>query len=543
MSLRRIAHQPSPHAPLHDVAATRAWEARAQAKLPPHALMQRAGEAVYRLGAAIAPHARRVWVVCGGGNNGGDGLLAAVRWQQRLQPIGGEVAVTWLGSEDHLPPDARHALGVARGCGLRWTPEPPSQTDLAIDALFGIGLRRPPHGEALRWIAHLQERSGPVLCVDLPSGLDADRGEWLAPTPLQANPQRHTLALLTLKPGLFTGQGREAAGHLWFDDLDTSLPDAEAPPPAAWLHGQTVLAEAPRRWQHGAHKGRHGNLLIVGGQLPDARQPGMTGAAVLAARAGLHAGAGRVYVGLLPGPDTTGAAWPAFDPLQPELMLRSAAQLRDLAREPDSVSVCGCGGGQALAAVLPDWLPHSPRLVLDADALNAIAREPRWQQALARRAEAGLHTVLTPHPLEAARLLGTDTMQVQRDRLRAAQTLADTWRCVVVLKGSGSITAAPGLPPRINASGNGLLATAGTGDVLAGLIGARLCLAPTRSPIDPAALQALVADAVYAHGRVADTWPTNRLTLCAGDMPACLGQGGSSDHQQADLQQNDEHQH
>jgi hydroxyethylthiazole kinase-like uncharacterized protein yjeF len=161
--------------------------------------------------------------------------------------------------------------------------------------------------------------------------------------------------------------------------------------------------------------------------------------------------------------------------------------------------VCGCGGGEAVRAVLPRVLAQAPRLVLDADALNAVADTPSLAQPLAERAQRGHTTVLTPHPLEAARLLGSSREAVQADRLAAAQALADRWGCVVLLKGSGSVIAAPGAAPRINPTGNARLATAGTGDVLAGLVGARLAAGQ-------AAAQA-AADAAFVHGQAADLAP------------------------------------
>jgi hydroxyethylthiazole kinase-like uncharacterized protein yjeF len=172
--------------------------------------------------------------------------------------------------------------------------------------------------------------------------------------------------------------------------------------------------------------------------------------------------------------------------------------------------VCGCGGGDAVRDVLPQVLSQAPRLVLDADALNAIAVDTSLQTLLIARSKRGskhqIATILTPHPLEAARLLGTSTAQVQADRLAAAQTLADLFGSVVILKGAGSIIAAPGLSPHINASGNAKLATAGTGDVLAGMVGA--VLAAGESAFSAACI------ATYRHGAAADQWP-EALSLTA----------------------------
>ncbi len=227
----------------------------------------------------------------------------------------------------------------------------------------------------------------------------------------------------------------------------------------------------------------------------------MTGAAVLAARAALHHGAGRVFVGLL---DETAMA---LDPVQPELMFRAVPTLA-LA---DMAVVCGCGGGDAVRAPLPRVLSTAKSVVIDADAINLIANDAQLQSLLTARGARGVATVLTPHPLEAARLLGTSAAEVQQDRLAAAQTLAERFACVVVLKGSGTIVAGPGQIAAINPTGNASLATAGTGDVLAGMVGA--ALAAGVPPFSAA------AHCVFAHGLAADDWPAMR-TLVASAMIA-----------------------
>jgi hydroxyethylthiazole kinase-like uncharacterized protein yjeF len=167
-----------------------------------------------------------------------------------------------------------------------------------------------------------------------------------------------------------------------------------------------------------------------------------------------------------------------------------------------AVVVCGCGGGDAVAELLPTVLAQAPTLVLDADALNAIARDSHLQARLQERNRSGWITVLTPHPLEAARLLGSDTATVMSDRLAAAQSLSDRFAAICVLKGSGSVISAPGRMPMINASGNAALATAGTGDVLAGMIGSALALPP--GSFEQTVQR--VAGAVHQHGRIADRW-------------------------------------
>lgn len=495
--------------PVHGVASTRAIEQWAQAQLPPHTLMQRAGLAIARLARALAPHARAGWVASGPGNNGGDGLEAAAH----LQAWGWDMTVTRLPPAHHPSADAAAALQRAQQAGVRFAPFAPAlgPQDLAIDALLGIGGRPlDPGGPLADALAALACCAAPVLAVDVPSGLNADKGHFAissgaeSPDLTRARTRFHaknTLTLLTLKPGLLMGEGRDAAGTLWFDDLGVI---AQAHPADAWLTTPTQPAAHPHPYAHTTHKGTRGDVAVIGGA------PGMTGAALLAATAALHGGAGRVFVALL---DTQS---PAVDPLQPELMFRAPDAL-DWQR---STLVCGCGGGEAVRALLPRTLATPAALVLDADALNAIGTDTALRQSLVARGARHRATVLTPHPLEAARLLGCSTAQVQADRLAAAQALALELNCVVVLKGSGTVVAAPGQVPLLNPTGNGRLGTAGTGDVLAGWLGARLAQA---GPIaDVALLQRHAAGVVFHHGQLADHWPTNQA-LTAQALARAIG--------------------
>lgn len=508
--MRRIG---STHAePLHGTQATRAMEQVATAALPPHSLMALAGLSVARLARALAPHARCVWVACGPGNNGGDGLVAAMHLHRQAKATGSawQVVVTLCGELDRLPFDAANALRQAQAAGVSIARDPPENFDLAIDALLGIGPLRPPEGRLADHWHRLQASTAPVLCVDVPSGLDADTGVHVAGS-VRSPPigPRHTLSLLTLKPGLFTGDGRDQAGQVWLDDLGiTPPPDT---PMRAQLNGMAVDCGWGSKRVHAAHKGSQGDVCVIGGQDLSVNGAGMTGAAILAARAALHGGAGRVYVGLLTGASTTGAI--AWDPVAPELMFRDLSSLVQGDLLSQACVVCGCGGGSAIAAVLPQVLARARTLVLDADALNAIATDASLQTLLRQRSEHGGRTVITPHPLEAARLLGCSTTEVMADRLAVAQRLTERWGALCVLKGSGSVVCAPGLTPRINPTGNAALATAGTGDVLAGMIGAALA-APA---MEPDHVMQQVCAAVFQHGQLADRWGQGRINNDGAD--------------------------
>ena len=483
--------------PLHDAEHTRRLEAAALAAAEPHALMARAGHATARLALALVPHARRIVVLAGPGNNGGDGLIAALH----LRRAGVAVQVVHRADRQRLPADAADAWRQAEAAGLPIGTDlrALAGADLLIDGLLGLGARRAPDAPIAQAIEAANACGAPVLAIDLPSGLSADHGRLLGAQALQA---RWTLSLLTLKPGLFTAEGRDHAGEVWFDDLGVAGDD-----PVAWLGAwghPPAPGLQPRR--HAQHKGSFGDVFVVGGA------PGMGGAAGLAARAALTAGAGRVY--LSPLDDGNGL------PPWPELMQRPRAWQAEPPALQRATVVCGCGGGAAVAAVLPPLLDHAGRLVLDADALNAIAHDAGLQARLAARGAAGAITVLTPHPLEAARLLGCGTGQVQADRLGRARQLAETTGAIVLLKGSGSVIAAPGRLPWINASGNARLATPGSGDVLAGWIGGLWAGQPQD---DAGAAWFATRAAAWLHGHAADRAQAIRpgaahLPLRAGDL-------------------------
>jgi hydroxyethylthiazole kinase-like uncharacterized protein yjeF len=485
--------------PLHGAVTTRAIEQRAAAALPAHELMRRAGLGVARLALALAPHAPRFIVLAGPGNNGGDGIEAALQ----LQLLGKQTRVRLLADAARLPADAADALARAQAAGVPI--EPGFDAGIGndddapvIDALLGIGSKRAPQGALARAIEALRARRGIVLAVDVPSGLDALTGQPIGEHAVRAT---HTLSLLTLKPGLFTGTGRDHAGEAWFDDLgvaaDLSCADA------LLAGGVSMTHDVEPR--HADHKGSRGDVHVVGGA------PGMSGAALLAARAAHAAGAGRVYVVALD-PGAT-----LLDAARPELMFRARWWQAAPAEIAHGIVLAGCGGGDAVRAALPPLLSNATQLVLDADALNAIAGDESLQALLvARAARGGRPTIATPHPLEAARLLGITAREVQADRLEAATRLAERYGCVALLKGSGSIVAAPGRTPYLNPTGNAALATAGTGDVLAGWIAGRWAQAHEGDSIEAA--QRIAAQAAFRHGLAADRHGDGDTPLRAADL-------------------------
>jgi hydroxyethylthiazole kinase-like uncharacterized protein yjeF len=511
--MRRLL-DPAADLALFDAATTRRIEARAAAALPPHELMARAGRALARLARAIAPHARRAWIACGPGNNGGDGLVLATH----LHAAGIAVVASLVGHRPGraLPADAAWALAQARAAGVAILDGLPDDAalagmDLCVDALLGVGQARAPEGALAEAIAALNAAGRPLLAVDLPTGLAGDTGATPGDAVVRAD---HTLALLTAKPGLVTGEGRERCGVLWFDDLGIAPAPDEAP--VATLTGESTAARRHARRGQVANKGRFGDVHVAGGAA------GMVGASLLAGHAASLAGAGRV---LVHGHASDAGGTLPVDVRHPELMLRPAAELDALLRgNARATVVAGCGAGDEAAAQLPGLLAHAARLVLDADALNAIARDDGLRAQLRRRGARGAPTVLTPHPLEAARLLGTSAAAVQEDRLAAARRLAADCRAVVVLKGSGTVVATPGGRLAINPTGDARLATAGTGDVLAGWTGG---LWSAQSPPDDAAAAGelafeVAAAAAFVHGRACAFAGGGRRPVVAGELAALM---------------------
>ncbi len=464
-----------PPRPLYTVAMLRAIEQTAQAALPVGTLMQRAGAAAATIALRLldgpAVHAS-VLVLAGPGNNGGDALEAATQ----LSASGAQVQIFLLGEPDRLPPDATAALQRARASTAVFIDMLPAQHwSLVIDGLFGIGLTRALDGTARTLVEAVNQLRCPLLALDIPSGLNADTGAVIGETG-SAIRASHTVTFIGDKPGLHTAAGRDHSGQVAVARLGLDL--AQLVPTMLQLGSVELFNSAVRPRQQDTHKGSFGEVTVIGGA------DGMTGAVLLAARAALFTGAGRVYAGFVGTPL-------GHDSQHPELMCRAAG----IIEFGKSVVVIGPGLGTDSAAkeVLMRVLHSGAAVVLDADALNLVAAEPGLKKNLARHRGSVL---MTPHPLEAARLLGRSAGAVQADRLQAASELARQCNAVVVLKGSGSVIAGPDGAIVINPTGNPALATGGTGDVLSGFCGALL---GQGWPVWQAAL-----GAVWMHGHAAD---------------------------------------
>jgi len=443
-----------PGTPLYDAAALRAIEAAALAHAADATeLMQRAGRAGWRTLLAQWPQARRIVVVCGPGNNGGDGYVLATQ----ALTAGRDACVVRL--DAHAPrTDAAQATCAAfEAAGGRTLPFDGTlpAADLLVDALFGIGLSRVPDDATAALIEAINAAGVPVLALDTPSGLSGDRGsaEGIA---VRAT---RTLQFLAPQIGLQTGDGPDHAGALSLDTLGVDAACfADAQPQARRIDARD-LAHWLRPRPRNAHKGSHGRVLVIGGD------HGTGGAVLLAAGAALRAGAGLVEVA------TQGMHVAPLLARWPEAMVRRTDNVSALADALVAADVIALGPGLGQRAwghalfdeTLEAATAAATPLVLDADALNLLAARPRALPA---------GVVLTPHPGEAARLLGTDTVAIQRDRPAAVRALAARWDAVVVLKGAGTLVCAPDGLPWLVAAGNPGMATGGMGDVLTGVIAA-----------------------------------------------------------------------
>ncbi len=479
---------------LYTVAQLRAIEASAYSDLPPGTLMQRAGAAAATFAMQLLGERRDrpVLVLAGPGNNGGDALELAAN----LADAGIDALVLHLPGQGDASEASATAHERARDGTVGFIDMLPPDGDwgLVVDGLFGIGLTRPIGDEYREAIAALDGVRCPILALDVPSGLDADTGAVIGPDGIAVR-ATHTITFLGDKPGLHTADGRDHAGLVHVDMLGVGT--EYQPRSQARLGTDDVFAHllAPRR--HNTHKGSFGDVAIVGGA------HGMAGAPVLAARGALLTGAGRVFVAMLdPGP--------AYDSIQPELMFRPADDL-DFDRRTVVIGP-GMGGSASAMRLLAKALDSDSPLVIDADAITLVGASP---DLLARVAARSAPTILTPHPLEAARLLGIDAGAIQADRLQAARDIAVRANATVILKGSGSVIAQPDGELVINPSGNAGLATAGSGDVLAGICGTLLAQGwPAWEAASGAAwIHGAAADLLVAEG-------VGPIGMTAGELPA-----------------------
>ena len=481
----------------------RAIEGAHATKHPKISLMQRAGVAVAKLALTLTgkKSAAAILVLAGPGNNGGDAWVAAAA----LKKSGQRVTVIALGDHKFADAAAKKAYAAfVRAKGAVRKDIPKDQTfDLIIDGLFGIGLARAPAGAFSNIIvrANAMRTNGgdsggpPILAIDVPSGMATDTGVALGET-IFAD---HTLTFLGYKPGLFTAQGKDHAGVVHLEMLGVAVPDGTCGS-GELLTAENVRTLIPAR-RHQSHKGTYGNVGIVGGA------EGMVGAAVLAARAALCMGSGKVYLGVV------AKDVPTFDPLNPEIMIRKA---EDLVTDEGLTSLAigmGLGIDKSAPRLLSMALSHPLPMVLDADALNLIATTPSFGATLASHSESSSTgapskpqlpetprqswtLVLTPHPGEAARLMNVSVTHLQADRVTSAIALALRYNAIVVLKGAGTIIATPDGRYFINTSGNPGMASGGMGDALSGMIAA--FLGQGLNALDAARL------AVYLHGAAAD---------------------------------------
>ena len=468
------------HRDLYTVEQVRAFDRRAidDLGITGFELMSRAATAAFGNLCRHWPEARRIVVFCGPGNNGGDGyLLAALAYASGM-------AVEVIELSDAPRGDAAGARDTwLRSGGLthRWQQDASVPlADVYVDALYGTGLNRPPEPLAAGLIARINAAAAPVLALDVPSGLNADTGDC----PGAAIRAELTVSFIAAKRGLYTGHAATKVGSLQIDPL--GLPDIlwQGMPADAALLAPMHLPPRARD----AHKGDCGHVLGIGGE------HGTAGAIRLCGEAALRSGAGLVSLA------TRSENIVALNSARPELMahgVHGPQELQPLLDRADVLAVGpGLGQGAWGHALWLTALDSGKPMVLDADGLNLLAREPH---------RFDVPVVITPHPGEAARLLGTTTAELQRDRFASARALAQRYGAVVVLKGSGSLIANPDGRVEICVWGNPGMASGGMGDLLTGVIAALL-------------------------GQGCSAWDAARIGVGlharAGDLAACQGERG-----------------
>lgn len=442
--------------------------------IPGSTLMARAAEAVLKTITSRFKEVKKLAVVCGIGNNGGDGFVLATI----AKPLGYKVTVFTVGNIDDLKGDALSAYRALNGAMI------PTQklnsvddltgADLIVDAIFGSGLSRVVESEFYKAIEFINSTTKPVIAVDVPSGLCAGTGSVLG----IAVRAMITVSFVGRKRGLFTADGPDHTGELIFDDLKIPAEVFKMVPAGTCLLDHELLkGKIPARKKN-SYKGCFGHVLVIGGN------HGMNGAALLCGQAALKSGAGLVSV-------ATRASHAQFLNLtQPELMVSACEDLTAIQNEISKATVLALGPGlgqDAWARLVYDAALASDKpLVLDADGLQFLA-----QNFVKRK-----NMIITPHPGEAARLLNTTSAAIQKNRFEAAETLSKKYGAVVVLKGCGTVVSGVDSETSVCPYGNAFMAKAGLGDALTGIIAA--LLAQGMAPADAA------KTAVCAHGMVGD---------------------------------------
>lgn len=438
---------------VHTAAQVRAIDQHAidTLRIPAYELMSRAAQAALQALRSCWPAAQRAVVVCGPGNNGGDGyVLARLACAQGLP-----VSVIALTDRSRLRGDALRAAEdfvAAGGAVSAWSDSCLEGAEVVVDAIFGTGLARDIDAEMARCIAAINQSGAHVLALDIPSGLHADSGRILG----AAVHADRTVTFVGLKLGFYLGHGPDCAGVVMFDGLDLPYPAAAHVGVAALRIGADALAHLLPLRRRTTHKGQQGHVLVIGGG------PGMAGAARLAGEAALRVGAGLVTVATRP------ENVAAISADRPELICLGVERGDELAPLLERADVLAIGPGlgidpwaTALVEATMDYCKNYRRpAVVDADALNLLARMPR----------ANDQWILTPHPGEAGRLLGLSAAAVQADRLTCAQAIAARYGGIVVLKGAGTLVVCGDELPRICDQGNPGMASPGMGDVLTGVI-------------------------------------------------------------------------
>ncbi len=447
--------------------------------IPGLTLMERAGSAAFQLMGRLWPSADDITLLCGIGNNGGDGYVVARLALEK----GLKVRVLVVGDPTRMKGDAlASAEAYQRAGGEYYRFEGlPRQTDLIIDGVFGTGLEREVAG---RWREALEAVNGhtaPVLALDIPSGLHSDTGRIMG----EAVRAQATISFIGLKQGMFTGDGPTCCGDIHFDALAVPAviysEEILSARRLEWAQQSTTLSPRPGA----AHKGDFGHLLVVGGSA------GFSGAARLAGEAGARAGAGLVSIATHPGHAAL------LDVACPELMCRGVESADDLGPLLERADAIAIGPGLAQTdwsrTLLETVLETKKTLVVDADALNLLAAAPRHRD----------NWVLTPHPGEAARMLGCKPLDIMSDRFDAAARLQEKYGGVTVLKGAGTlVNDGTSRPPGVCSDGNPGMASGGMGDTLTGIIGGLMVqgFSPDSAAEMGVCLHAAAADAAARNG-------------------------------------------